>query len=118
MLRFPCICIFNPYGMINISKYMIMLYGSTCIDGYIQIYVHVVPFVFLGKRWCQRVTKNISILTRFWWSQNVPSPPLQNPRVEAPRPALTVAFFRKGGGIATLGGLSHLVSCLVFAITY
>ena len=34
---------------------MIMLCGSTCADNYLKIYVHVVAFEFLGKRWCQRV---------------------------------------------------------------
>ena len=35
--------------------YMIRLCGSTCVDNYLKIYVHVLPFEFLGKRWCQRV---------------------------------------------------------------
>ena len=34
---------------------MIMLCGSTCADNYLKIYVHVVAFEFLGKRWRQRV---------------------------------------------------------------
>jgi len=45
---------FNSYVMINFPTYMIMLCGSTCIDTYLKIYAHVVAFVFLGKRWCQR----------------------------------------------------------------
>ena len=46
---------FNPYGMINVPTYMIMLRRSTCTDSYLKMYVHVVAFEFLGKRWCQRV---------------------------------------------------------------
>ena len=43
------------YLYVYLYIYMIMLCGSTCADNYLKIYVHVVAFEFLGKRWRQRV---------------------------------------------------------------
>ena len=56
MVQFPRIYIWIRMVWFNIPTYMIMLCRSTFIDTYLKIYVHVVVFGCLGKRWCQRVT--------------------------------------------------------------